>query len=324
MPQSYQGKIVTIFGGTGFVGRYVVSRLASLGAIVRVVTRTPQSAYFLKTMGSVGQISAATCTYNNLDSFKEVIKGSYAVVNCLGILFENSKQKFNSVHAQCARMIAEASAQSSVERLVHISALGCDTSHSQYGISKKQGEKEILKFFPNATILRPSVIFGAEDNFFNMFAKLSLFSPALPLINGGKTLFQPVYVGDVADAVLQSLNIDQHSNQSPLGKIYELGGSEILSFKEILERLSFHTGRKPMLINLPTPIARVQAFFLSILPVPLLTQDQITSLETDNIVNKHSLTLNDLHLTPTSLNSILPNYLEHYKSGGRFSNKKRA
>ena len=324
MTQDYKGKIVTIFGGTGFVGRYIVARLAKLGAIIRVATRTPASAYFLKTYGGVGQISGIACSYQSIDDIEKCVMGSDAVINCLGILFENSKQKFDTVHRDYADKISQAAARAGVHSLIHISALGCDQSQSQYAKTKRAGEEIVLKNFPRATILRPSVIFGAEDNFFNMFAKLSLIAPALPLINGGHTKFQPVFVGDVADAVVECLVRDKGGTNSPNGKIYELGGPEILSFKALLETLAHYTGRRKPLINLPTPIARVQAAFLSLMPTPLLTQDQITSLETDNIVSKQAQTFKDLNITPTSLDEILPTYLDHYKEGGRFSNKKRA
>lgn len=320
MSHMYKGKTVTIFGGTGFVGRYIVARLAKMGALIRVVTRTPESAYFLKTYGNVGQILGVACSYKTFEDVEQCIKNSDAVINCLGILFENSKQKFESVHVEYARWIAEAAAQNTVQTLVHISALGCDQSQSQYATTKFEAEKAVFKAFPNATLLRPSVIFGAEDNFFNMFAKLSMVAPALPLIAGGHTKFQPVYVGDVADTVIYCLNNPSLTG----GKIYELGGPEILSFKSILQRLEKVTERKRYLINLPTPIARVQAALFSLLPKPLLTQDQITALETDNIVSQGALGFKDLGITPKSLDEILPTYLDHYKAGGRFSDKKRA
>lgn len=318
-----QNKVATVFGGTGFIGSYIVAQLAREGATIKVVTRYPSSAYYLRQFGVVGQIVPIFCDYSDA-AIDKAIAGSDVVVNCLGILFEKGKSTFKKIHVEHARKIAEASSRHNVARLVHISALGVEQSKSNYAKTKLEGEAAVRQAFRDATILRPSVVFGPEDNFFNKFAKLSLMSPALPLIAGGNTKFQPVYVGDVAEAAVKALTLPPVGEASPLAKTYELGGPEVLSFKEIYQKLSAQTGRKRALVNLPEAIARIQAAFFSILPTPPLTGDQITSLKTDNVVSSHTNTLSALGLQPTSLDSILPTYLVRYRQGGVFSEKKRA
>lgn len=318
-----QNKVVTVFGGTGFVGRYVVAQLAREGATIKVVTRFQSSAYFLRQFGVVGQIVPMRCDYSET-AIDRIVSGSDMVVNCLGILFEKGKTKFKTVHEDEARSIAKACKRHNVQRLVHISALGIDESKSRYAETKRAGEKIVREIYPHVTILRPSVIFGPEDNFFNKFAKLSMMMPALPLVAGGNNKFQPVYVGDVADAVLNALISPNIEPSSPFGKTYELGGPEVLSFKGIYEKLFTHTGRKRILFNLPEGLARIQAAIFSILPRPPLTGDQITSLKTDNIVSNSAFKLSDLKVQATALDAVLPTYLDHYRAGGRFAEKKRA
>jgi len=301
-----KGKVVTVFGGTGFLGRYIVDELAASGAIIKVVTRHTQSAYFLRTYGEVGQIVPVYSSYASSQDIEDVIKGSYAVVNCLGILSESGKRSnFQRIHVELPEWMAKACYKHQVHRFIHISALGVDKSKSKYGASKFKGEHAVLSAFPMATILRPSVIFGPEDNFFNMFADLAKFLPVLPLIGGGKTRFQPVYVVDVAKAVVHTLCNIQLS-----GQIYELGGPEILTFKEIYQRLFSYTGQKRCLISLPWSIAHIQAFFMKILPNPPLTNDQILSLQTDNIVTEGCLGFNDLGIPPTPMDFIVPTYIK--------------
>lgn len=318
MTTSMDGKIVTIFGGTGFVGRAIIAKLASMGAIIRVVTRTPQSAYFLKPYGRVGQISALACNLDDQNSVDAAVKGSWAVINCLGILFEKGSNTFQKVHVEYADKIARAAHNQSATKFIHISALACDRSQAHYAQTKLEGEAKIRTAFPSAIILRPSVIFGPDDNFFNLFAKLSLISPVLPLIKGGHTKFQPVYVGDVALCAVNTLV------QNTKAGIYELGGAEQFTFAQLLEKLNHYTGRNRALMPIPSWLAHIQAAIFSLMPTPLLTKDQITSLDTDNIVSPNVLTMNDLHVTPTAIDAILPTYLDHYKSGGRFAEKKRA
>lgn len=303
----FKGKVITVFGGTGFLGRYIVAQLAKTGATLKIVTRHTQSAYFLRTYGDVGQIVPVYCAYSTPTEIENIIKGSYAVINCLGILSEGGKRaRFSHLHTDLPKWMAKACGHTGVHRFIHISALGVDKSQSAYAITKILGEKHVREFFPAATILRPSVIFGAEDNFFNMFARLVKLLPALPLIGGGKTRFQPVYVMDVAESVVQTL-CDIHT----CGQTYELGGPEIVTFKEIYERLFSYIGQKRCLISLPWGIARIQAFVMGILPNPPLTNDQITSLQTDNVVSDGAMGLEALKISPTSMDSIVPYYLNY-------------
>lgn len=312
-------KTATVFGGTGFVGRQVVRELAARGIVVKVATRLPEKAYFLKPCGAVGQVVPVLCRVSDDESLRAAIRGSDYVVNCIGVLFERGKrQKFQVLHADLPGRIAATCAAENVSRLVHISALSADQGTSRYARTKLAGEQAVQAAFPLATILRPSVIFGKDDNFFNMFARLALVLPALPLIGGGKTKFQPVFVGDVADAVMAALEHPAVGLNNPQGRVYELGGPEILSFKDVYERLFSYIRVKPKLISLPFFIAKIQAAFLSLLPVPLLTRDQVESLKTDNVVAPQALNLGDLGVKPTALDTILPTYLERYRPGGRF------
>ena len=310
-----ENKIATVFGGTGFVGRQIVRELAARGVRVKVATRVPESAYFLKPAGNVGQIVPLACRYSDPESIAEAVNGSDFVVNCIGVLYERGKrQTFARAHVEIPSNIAAACAQHNVKSFVHISALGIEASTSKYAQSKLEGEKSVRQNFPKAVILRPSVIFGEDDAFFNMFAELSRYSPVLPLIGGGKTKFQPVYVGDVASAVIKALEYPGAN-----GFTFELGGPEVLSFKEIYARLFSYTHRKRMLVNLPFGVAKIEASFLSLLPKPLLTPDQVESLKSDSIVAAGALSLESLGVNATGLDSVLPSYLPSYRKGGRFA-----
>ncbi len=318
-------KIATVFGGTGFVGRQVVRELAQRGFTVKVATRVPESAYFLKPHGVVGQIVPFTCNYKDENSIKEAVAGSTYVVNCIGILFERRRGKrFWFAHSDLPEMIAKACKKENVERFVHISALGIEGSKSKYAKTKLAGESVVSKAFKPATILRPSVIFGEDDNFFNKFAELARFSPVLPLIGGGRTKFQPVYVADVADAVMAALMLPARGEKNPQGKIFELGGPEIVTFKEIYQRLFEYTGRTRKLISLPWWLAKIDAVFLELLPNPLLTRDQVELLRTDCVVSKKAQGFDDLDVQPQAMGMILPRYLGHYRAGGHFSAAKHA
>lgn len=323
MSRALQNKVVTIFGGTGFIGRYVISQLAREGATVKIMTRHPSSAYFLRQFGTVGQIVPVLCNYSDTE-IREAVKGSDIVVNCLGILFEKKRGQFSQVHEYYAGVMAGACAEFGVERFIHISAAGIENSKSRYAETKLSGERTVRSSFPPATILRPSVVFGPEDDFFNKFAKLSMILPALPVIGGGNIKFQPVFVGDVADAVLKAATLPAYGAMSPLGKTYELGGPEKLNFREIYQRIFAHTQRNRFVFEMPEFLARIQAALFAALPNPPLTNDQITSLKTDNIVATEALTLADLDVTATAVDAVLPDYLDHYRSGGRFADKKRA
>ncbi len=308
-----------VFGGTGFIGRQIVRELARQGYLIKVATRVPESAYFLKTAGTVGQIVPVACNYAHEADLRNAVQGCDVVVNCIGILYEKGKNTFTRLHTELPRNIAKACVYEKVDRFVHISAMACDVNHSKYGKSKRNGELAVFENYPAATILRPSVVFGAEDNFFNMFARLSVVLPALPLIGGGKTLFAPVFVGDVADAVIACLKDD-----ATKGQIYDLGGPETLSFKDLYERLFSATGRQKMLVSLPWGLAKLQGSLMGLLPCPLLTADQVESLKTDNIPDGDHGTLADLGIAPTPMGAILPSYLARYRPGGRFGDKKRA
>lgn len=315
-------KIACVFGGTGFIGRQVVRELAKAGYSVKIATRVPERAFDLKTAGTVAQIVPVACHYGDDDSLAQAVRGCSVVVNCVGILFEKGKKsRFDTLHADLPGRIGAVCHAEGVDRLVHLSALGVDTSTSRYAASKRKGEEALTASFPAATILRPSVVFGPGDEFFSLFARLSVVSPALPLIGGGHTKFQPVYVGDVADAVLKSITLPADAVQ---GKIFELAGPEVITFREVYDRITAVTGRKPCLVSLPWGMAKVQGTVMSLLPRPLLTADQVESLKTDNVLTGKHPTLADLDVNQTAVGTILPSYLACYRVGGRFGDKKRA
>lgn len=309
--------LVVVFGGSGFVGRYIVQHLARRGARIRVAVRRPEFAQFLKPMGATGQIQILRSNLRQKDSVAAAVDGAAVVINCVGILAESGKQKFSAIQAEGARIVAEAAADAGVTKLVQISAIGADpASDSAYARSKAAGEQAVLEAFPKATILRPSLVFGPEDDFFNRFAAMARLLPALPLI-GGDTRFQPVYVGDVADAVMAALD----KGKTAQGKLFELGGPEILTFRALLERMMTVTMRRRPLINVPMPLAKLQASVLQFLPNPPLTPDQLRLLARDNVVADDASTLKTLGLTPTPLETILPTYLKRYRPGGQFARK---
>ena len=316
-------KIATVFGGTGFLGRQIVRELAARGITVKVATRVPERAFFLKPCGVVGQVVPVACRYDDAVSIASAVKGSDFVINCIGILFEKGKRStFKRAHTEVPGMIAQACKEAGVKKFVHVSSLGCDMGTSHYAKTKLEGEKAVMAAFPKAVIMRPSIMFGEDDDFFNMFAELSRYLPMLPLIGGGKTKFQPIYVGDVADAVLEALTCERAGNPRAYeGKVYQLGGSEILSFRQIYEKLFQYTGRKRCLITLPFGLAKIQATFLSMMPNPMLTRDQVESLKTDNVVTQDALGIDQFGIAPKALDLILPEYLEQYRSGGRFASK---
>ena len=308
-------RTATVFGGTGFIGRYVVKGLAEAGWVVRVAVRHPAAALFLKPMGDVGQITPVAANLRDDASVAAAVAGVDSVFNLVGILYQSRKQRFAAVHGEGAGRVAAAAAAAGVGRLVHVSAIGANpTSRAAYGRSKAAGEQAVLARFPTATIIRPSIVFGPEDDFFNRFARLAQLLPALPLIGGGKTRFQPVYVGDVAAAMVAA-------NERPdaAGKTYELGGPRIYSFKELLELLLSQIQRERLLLPVPWGIARLQAGFLELLPVPPLTRDQVTLLEVDNVVAPNAAGLADLGITPTAAEIILPTYLDRFRPHGYYS-----
>lgn len=316
-------KTAAVFGGTGFVGRQIVRELAKQGYTVKVVTRAPERAYFLKPCGGVGQIVPFACDYSD-DSIRNAVKGCDAVVISIGSFHPRRRGDITRMYVGFPQKIARACAQENVQRLVHITALGCEKANSKYGKAKTAGEQEVRNEFPAATILRPSVIFGPEDNFFNMFAEMARYVPALPLIGGGRTRFQPVYVGDVADAALAAILRPPVGDLDPRGKSYDLGGPEVVTMRDVYERVFKYTRRRRALVTLPWSMAKMQAVFMGVLPKPPLTPDQVETLKTDTVVGPGALTLADLGIAPTGMNLILPGYLTHYAPGGRFGDKKRA
>lgn len=312
-------KIATVFGGTGFLGRQIVRELAKRGYTIKVASRAPERAYFLRTAGFVGQIVPFACDYSNPESLGVAVRGADIVVNCIGILYERRKGDFKKVHADFPAALAAACAYEKVQDFIHISALGVEQGRSQYLKTKAAGEKNVLENFPAATILRPSVMFGEDDNFFNRFARLAQILPALILINKGQTKFQPVYVGDVADAVMACVD-----NPAAKGQVFELGGPEIVTFREIYERLFRYTQRRRCLVNVSFGLAKAKASILGLMPNPILTRDQVETLKSDSIVSGNRPGFQELGITPTAMDLILPEYLETYRPGGRFSRQKAA
>jgi NADH dehydrogenase len=321
-PRRVHDRTVTVFGGTGFIGRYVVKRLAKQGWVVRVAVRHRQEARHLKPLGNVGQIVGFPCRVQSDADVRRALEGADAAINLVGILYEKGGQTFDEVHYRAAKRIAETAADLGLESLVHMSALGAsEKSGSEYSRSKAAGEKAVRKSFPKAVVVRPSIVFGRDDSFFNRFAAMARLAPALPLIGGGTTRFQPVYVTDVADAIFKSL-IDPHC----WGETYELGGPEVYTFKELMELLLREIGRRRLLLPLPFWLAEIQASMLQLLPYPPLTRDQVELLKTDNVVSasKEVKTLADLGIEPHHVELMIPTYLDRYRPGGRFRSQTAA
>lgn len=313
-------RLVTVFGGSGFIGRHVVRELVRRGWRVRVAVRRPDLAGHLQPLGAVGQISPVQANLRYPESVLRAAEGSEVVINLVGILHETGRQSFNAVHAFGARQVALAAKQVGA-RLIHGSAIGADAnSPSFYARSKAGGEKVVHEAMPDAIIFRPSVVFGPEDDFFNRFAAMSRLSPALPLVGGGKTLFQPVFVGDVAEAFAEAVD-----ERAKAGTTYELGGPEVLSFRALMELMLAEIGRKRILAPLPEGLARFMARFLEILPNPLLTRDQVALLGHDNVVSQaardEGRTLEGLGIQPTAIGAVLPGYMWRYRKAGQFGNR---
>jgi len=303
--------IATVFGGSGFIGRYVVRRLARAGKTVRVAVRDTEAALFLKTAGGIGQIVPLYSPVNNDADVKRAVEGADWVVNLVGVLTESRAASFQAIHVDAAARIANAAKTAGASRLVHMSAIGADpASDSRYAASKGDGETAVRAAFPGATILRPSIVFGPEDNFFNRFAGMTRILPFMPVIEGA-TRMQPVFAGDVADAVLAALQSDE-----AVGKTYELGGPKAWLFVDLLAYVLKVTGRDLSLVNMPLPLVRLQACILGMLPGKLLTRDQLKLLAYDNVVASAALGLSDLGISPTAIEQIVPDYLRRYRAGG--------
>jgi uncharacterized protein YbjT (DUF2867 family) len=314
-------KNAIVFGGTGFVGRYVVRRLADLGYTVRVPTRNVADAAFLRTTGVVGQVSPVQTSLHDVASLRRAISqhGGHPgeaeiVINLIGQLTETRRRTFHFLQGEVPGRIARAAAELGVEKFVQISAIGAQAhSKSKYADSKAQGEAAVQAAFPSATIIRPSIVFGPEDEFFNRFAAMARIAPALPLIGGGRTRFQPIYVDDLAAAIVAATQMPQAA-----GQIYELGGPEIFTFRELMEKLLAEINLQRALVPIPFPIAMFQARFTELLPGQPLTRDQVEQLKRDNVPSGTCPGLADLGITPTALDAILPHYLDRFRKGGRF------
>ena len=318
---------IAVIGGSGFIGRQIVEKLARAGARLKILTRNADRAKFLRPMGAPGQITLISGKATDDAALANVLAGVDAVVNTVGILAEGGGQRFAALQADLPARIgqmmaeAEASADKSSRRqqarVIHLSAIGADhQSPSRYARTKAAGEAGLQAAFPTATILRPSLVFGAGDGFFNRFAAMAVTAPALPVIGGGTNRIQPVYVGDVASAVVAALE-----DQASAGKIYELGGPDVITFREAMRFLLQSIGRSRMLMSVPFPVMGLAATAMSILPNPPVTRDQLKLLKIDNVVSADALGLAELGLVPTGMELIVPTYLERYKPGGRFSVK---
>jgi NADH dehydrogenase len=317
-----RGSVVTVLGGSGFVGRYVVRALAEDGWRIRSATRRPDLAGYLQPMGAVGQIHAVQANLRFPDSVRRAVEGADAVVNLVGILYKTGPQTFHVVHVAGARAAAKAAKEAGAKRFVHVSAIGADRkSWGKYGRTKAAGEAAVLAEFPEAVILRPSLVFGPEDQLFNRFAAMARLSPFLPLIGGGKTLVQPVYAGDVGAAVAAVLR-----GEAKPRTIYELGGPEIITFRRLLDLTQEWSGRKRWYVRIPFWLAQVGAFLTLPLPNSMrpLTVDQVRMLTEPNVVSEAAMregrTLAGLGITnPQTMASIVPEYLERFRPHGQFA-----
>ncbi len=311
--------VVTIFGGSGFVGRYVVQALAKAGCRIKVAVRRPELALFLQPLGSVGQIALIQANIRDARSVGEALRGADAAVNLVGILAQSGQQKFRSVHTEGPERIAKAARERGIRTLLQISAIGADRrSNSVYARSKAEGEARVHAVFPEAVILRPSLVFGPEDNFFNRFASLARFAPVMPVI-GGKTRMQPVYAGDVAQAVKAALG-----GRASEGTIYELGGPTVYRFRDLLKKTVEWAGHPRPLFPIPFWIAKPSAFFAQIMPGAPVTLDQMRLLERDNVVSEEAAveqrTLQGLGIMePRTVEAIVPLYLQRFRPLGEFS-----
>jgi uncharacterized protein YbjT (DUF2867 family) len=310
--------LVTVFGGSGFLGRHVVRALAKLGYRIRVAVRRPELAGFLQPLGRVGQIHAVQANVRHPASVEAAARDADVVIDLVGILFERGRQKFDAVQAFGAEAVALAAGAFGA-RMIHVSAIGADEqAPSHYARSKAVGEKLVLAALPSAVILRPSVLFGPEDDFFNKFAAIARFSPALPLIGGGRTRFQPVFAGDVANAVVAAIE-----GRAKDGEIYELGGPEVYTFKQLMQFMLATIERRRLLVPIPFALAKFQAAFLQLLPKPLLTPDQVELLRGDAVVSdaakREARTLEALGIDPVAMAAIVPSYLWRFRKTGQFN-----
>ena len=306
-------RIITIFGATGFIGKYVCNELVKAGYSIRVVSRSFERAKALRTGAFVGQIVPVAGNINRPEDFAKLVEGSYGVVDLVGILYESGRNKFNNLHNTNAAKLAEAAKKAGAVKFVHVSANVAEDSKAKYAQSKIAGEKAIQAAFPEAVILKPSVVFGAEDNFMNKFASMGAISPILPLIGGGKTKFQPVYVGDVARAVLAAID-----NEAVKAGTYQLGGPQAVTFREVLSTIDIYTARKHRYLSIPFCFAKliggVSSFVSRIVPLipPAITADQVELLKSDNTVSTRSKGLKELGINPTGMDAVVPEYVARF------------
>ena len=308
-------RIIALFGGSGFIGKHLIRELTKLDYRVKVATRNPYLKGYLKPLGNPGQIELFKVNIFNKEDVKQVLKNCDFVINLVGILYETKKQKFYQIHSQFPDMLSNLCKETGIKKLVSISALGVKEKHtSKYMQSKLQGEKNIQNNFKSSVILRPSICVGPSDGFFERFGSIAQYSPFLPLIGGGKTKFAPIYVGDVSKSIVKALELN---NFEP--RIYELGGPEIYSFKELMEILLIQIKKKRLLVNIPWGLAKFQSFFLQALPGSLkITPDQIEILKHSNVVSGQYHTLKDLGISGKTIESILPKYIYRFRTGGQF------
>ncbi|MFC2952295.1 complex I NDUFA9 subunit family protein [Marinicaulis aureus] len=314
------GKLAVVFGGSGFVGRNVVRELARRGWRVRVAVRRPHHAQFLRPMGAVGQIQLKQCNVRHAPSVADALTDADAVINLVGILYQSGSQRFDTVQAAGAATVARLAAEAGVTNFVHMSAIGADAKgESDYARTKGEAERAVMEAIPSAVIIRPSIVFGTEDEFFNKFASMAGISPALPLIGGGKTKFQPVYVDDVADAICEAL-----VRPEAAGQIYEIGGPRVYTFRELMELMLSETGQKRILLPVPFPVASLMGLGGEIagwapFVEPPLTRDQVKLLKHDNVVGERARALSDLGVEAQTVESILPSYMVRYRRYGQFA-----
>jgi NADH dehydrogenase len=304
-PDEQAAKRVTIFGGSGFIGRSIVQRLINDGASVRIGARHPETAKDHLPRAMADKVETVRVDIQDEAGVAAALRDTDAVINLVAILYEKGRQTFKSLHVDGARRVAAAARQAGASRMIHMSALGASLeSESEYARTKAAGEKAVRDVFSQATIVRPSIVFGPEDDFFNKFAGIASMSPALPLIGGGKSRFQPVFVDDVAAAFAAIL-----ADPANAGKTYELGGPQVYTFRELMELLLEHMGRRRLLVPLPFGAAEAQAYVLEWLPKPPLTRDQVALLKSDNVLGGQEPGLRDLGIEPTALESVLPTYI---------------
>ena len=311
--------LVTVFGGSGFVGAQVVRALAKRGWRVRVAVRRPSLAFELRPLGDPGQIQPVACDIADKAQVASALRGADACVNLVGILFETGSRKFDAVHVEGSKNIAEACAAAGITRLTQVSAIGADAkSASAYARSKAKAEAAVRAAVPTAAIVRPSIVFGAGDDFFNRFAALAQFAPALPLIGGGQTKFQPVFVSDAAEAIARATVRDDTA-----GRTFEIGGPAVMTFEDVLKLVLRETNRSRLLLPLPFFVAKVIGALAQIPAVlgfkPVLTEDQVVLLQSDNVVSTNAEGLAALDIQPTGVEAIAPSYLWRYRDGGQFA-----